>query len=397
MDGEINNRPIELLEIGSLIEKHISEKLNIIEEKVLHEWIEQSKENKEIFELLINPEDLIKRLSQYHEISGIEAKCREKLVSKLFPAKTVLKRSSGLWRHVAAAAVVVVIITTATYFWLSQIKKQLMVNASSQTQRYKNDVAPGKYKAKLTLSDGLTVMLDNTTSGELEKQGKTVIVNKDGQLVYKDPAASNTEVLYNTLTTAKSESYATTLSDGTKIWLNAGSSVTYPVVFADNERKVTFRGEAYFEVAKNVAKPFKATIMSQSGETKGEVEVLGTHFNIMAYDDETTVRNQSVILKPGQQSIFGGKEIKVINDVNMDKITAWTNQDFHFSEDDIKTIMRQLARWYDVEVVYEGNIPSRTFYGLISRNKKLTEVLNVLEGMDIHFRIEERKITVKSD
>jgi ferric-dicitrate binding protein FerR (iron transport regulator) len=191
-----------------------------------------------------------------------------------------------------------------------------------------------------------------------------------------------------------------TLADGSRIWLNAGSSVTYPVAFTGKERKVSVNGEAYFEVAPDHTKPFFVS--------KGEMslQVLGTHFNVNAYDDEQDIkitllegsvkvsqRGQTGLLKPGEQARVAA-DIKVANTVDLESVMAWKNGKFSFADEDLKSIMRQLMRWYDVDIIYQNDVPERFFTAEISRNKNLLALLKVLEASDIHFKIEGRKLTV---
>lgn len=230
-----------------------------------------------------------------------------------------------------------------------------------------NDVKPGSYKATLTLADGSTVVLDTATQGELVQQGNTIVLNKDGKLVYEASKVSNEigkEVAYNTLSTARGQIYSIVLPDGSHVWLNSQSSIRYPVAFTGKERKVEITGEAYFEVEKDAVRPFKVNARDM------DLQVLGTMFNVNGYNDEdnikvtliegsirlTTGKNKA-LLKPGQQAQVELNKISVNTDVDVDKAIAWKNGQFFFNKADFKTVMRQLARWYDVEVVYQRNVP----------------------------------------
>lgn len=285
-------------------------------------------------------------------------------------------------------------------------------------------------KATLVLANGKTIMLDSVSNGIIANEGKVSVRKKDAQLNYEistnksgGPKENDVIPAYHTLYIPKGSQYQLVLSDGSKVWLNASSTLRLPASFSGKERQVDLSGEAYFEVAKDTKKPFRVYAATPSGkEAKGAwVEVLGTHFNINAYEDEHLLKatllegsvkvtpvhdaqpesNNACILLPGQQAQISAsslKENKALNvqAVDMEEAVAWKNNLFLFKNSDIKTIMRQLARWYDVSVVYEGNIPERNFSGKINRNTELTTVLKILEQSNIRFRIEGKRIVVRS-
>jgi ferric-dicitrate binding protein FerR (iron transport regulator) len=272
----------------------------------------------------------------------------------------------------------------------------------------KNDVSPGGNKAILTLANGIKIDLNDVKNGVLANQGKAVLKkDKDGQIIYEAPddKAKDSSSVYNTITIPKGGQFQIVLSDGSKVWLNSASSITFPAAFSKTERKVTITGEAYFEVAKNKHLPFRVVAGKQT------VEVLGTHFDINAYADESTIKttliegsvkvsadSQSAILSPEQQSsIFYNKPGKIsINTVDTDDILAWTTGHFQFEKAEIPLIMREAARWYDVEIKYEGEVPQRRFTGSISRNVNLSELLKMLKYTGINFKIEGKTIIVTS-
>ncbi len=266
------------------------------------------------------------------------------------------------------------------------------------------DIAPGGNKAVLTLADGTKVILDSANNGAITKQGNvTVIKLDDGRLAYNKEGAA-TQVLYNTITTPKGGQYQLVLADGTRVWLNAASSLRFPAAFAEKERRVELTGEGYFEVAHNAVMPF----VVQRGEA--EVKVLGTHFNINGYEDEPSLkitllegkvmvsnRDQTAVLKPGQQAQLQttNSKLKITNQVDIDEVVAWKNGLFQFEQADIKTIMRQVARWYNVDVVFEGRVPDKKFDGKIYRNTSLKEVFGILEeGGGVHLKINGKKVIV---
>lgn len=262
--------------------------------------------------------------------------------------------------------------------------------------------APTSSKAMITLANGQRVYLDSVANGELAMQGNVRLVKSgDGRITYETAATVvTTEVQYNTLSNPRgSKVIDMTLADGSRVWLNAGSSVTYPITFTERERKVTMTGEAYFEIMHDPSRPFKVS------KGQMEVEVLGTHFNVNAYDDEPTLKvtlfegsvkvkngSNSKVIKPGQQV---DNNLKIYNDVDLEEVMAWKNGLFSMHKAGIGTIMRQLARWYDVDVEYENGIPKGTISGDVPRNLSLAEVLKVYEYSGVHFVINEKTIVVK--
>lgn len=311
------------------------------------------------------------------------------------------KNYSRFFLNVAAAASLVIFISVAIYFTLRDTKNDIVAEAAPQ--QIKSEIAPGENKAILTLSDGSTIILDDAKNGQVAEQGGTQITKlTNGQLVYNRSNGEPAKVAFNSLTTPRGGQFKLTLPDGSEAWLNAASSIKYPTAFTGRERKVEISGEVYFEIAHNASKPFKVSVNGI------EVKVLGTHFNINAYNDEglvkTTLLEGSIrlakdgsvtTLTPGQQAqIRNGSGIKVVNDVDVNQVVAWKNGYFSFNRADVQTVMRQIARWYDVEVSYEKNIPERQFGGKIDRNSNITEVLKILEESKVHFRINGKKIIV---
>jgi ferric-dicitrate binding protein FerR (iron transport regulator) len=300
----------------------------------------------------------------------------------------------------AAAAVFILVLSAGTYYLFNRPAR---LPATTGIAAEKNDVAPGGDKAVLTLANGSTITLDSAHNGALAQQGNATVVKKNnGQLAYNTQNEKPTEVLYNTLTTPRGGQYQLVLPDGSKVWLNAASSIRYPTAFAGKERKIEITGEAYFEVAKNTGIPF---IVKTNGM---EVKVLGTHFNVNAYDDEAVIKTTllegvvevtkdaaTALLKPGQQSQLTklGK-INVMDNADVEEAVAWKEGNFYFKDADIQAIMRQVARWYDVEIVYEGRIPEGHFVGRPSRSLTAAQMLKIVEYSGVKIRIEGKKIIV---
>ena len=297
----------------------------------------------------------------------------------------------GWIKYAAAAAVIILVVTGGLYRWV-QRPAELPVVVAVQ------DVAPGSNKAVLTLADGSTVTLDSA-GNQLIRQGGTAVRQSGGQLTY-DAGSSVAAISFNTLTTPRGGQFQVRLPDGTKVWLNAASTLRYPTAFAGNERKVEVTGEAYFEVAKNAAMPFKV-----NAGNRAEIEVLGTYFNVNAYEGLSTTLLEGevkvlamqgggqVILKPGQQAKLL-PDIKVISNPDLNKVMAWKNGLFNFEGASFREVMSELERWYDIEVVYEGPVPDIHFGGELSRNKSLAGLIAALRDAEVHFEIKGRTLIV---
>lgn len=288
-------------------------------------------------------------------------------------------------------------------YWLIDQLDETASVATKNITTVKADVKPGITGAVLTLPDGKIIVLDTASNGVIAENGSgSIIKGSDGVSVA--PGRNNTATTeYATLTTPFGRTQDVTLSDGSRVWLNAGSSIYFPVVFSGKERKVVITGEVYFEVAENKARPFRVQVGDASAQ------VLGTSFNINAYPDEKLVRttlltgslrmtkgSSSGLLIPGQQASFTphSNDVRVIADPHAANAIAWVNGFFHFDKADIHTVMRQIARWYDVEIEYKGQPTTDRFGGDIQRNLPLSSVLKALEKSQVHFKIENKKIVV---
>ena len=303
-------------------------------------------------------------------------------------------------RRVAAASIILLTGLAGWFFFPNKNNEQHQVVQKSTT----NDIKPPEVnRATITLTNGQTVYLDSAGIGSLAVQGNVKLVKLgDGKIAYQTESGEiNENPTYNTLTNPKgSQVVDMTLADGSRVWLNAGSSVTYPVAFIGNERTVFITGEAYFEVASDKTKPFRVT--------KGDmqVEVLGTHFNVNAYDDEKNIKvtllegavrlkvnEENQILKPGEQAQVSGT-VSIIKDVDLEAVMAWKDGRFKFSSVNIETIMRQAARWYDIDLEYRGKVEG-TLSGGVARNVNASQLFHVLELTDkVRFEIEGRKVIV---
>lgn len=371
----------------------------------LFEWVKNGREKplKKHIEKLVYEYDLNELMPAVEWDKMYERILQEKDSSGVQPK---LRKMS--WLHWAAAAVVVLLLGSGYYYFTrnNEPQKKLVLQPEKT-----NDIAPpNTVNAILTLSNGQKIILDSTGNGVVAMQGKVNVVKlADGEIVYK----GNTEnIEYNTLSNPRgSKVISLILADGSKVWLNAGSTLKYPTAFAGNERKVEVTGEAYFEVAhisssheggREEAMPFIVT----KGETS--VRVLGTHFNVSAYDDEKSLDvtllegsvkvsngNQNVLISPGEQADIHDSRLTIQNNVDVEEVMAWKNGLFSYKGADVETIMRQVSRWYNVDVVFEEPVTEK-FYAQVSRNTNVSKLLKMLEATRaVHFSINGKTITVR--
>jgi ferric-dicitrate binding protein FerR (iron transport regulator) len=298
-----------------------------------------------------------------------------------------------------AAASIIILLSAGVFLWTTS--KNGSERQRTAVHPPANEVMPAMGKVVLKLPDGQQIYLDSI-DGSVVKEGALTVNNKKGSLAYTGAAG---KMEYHTLTVPRGRQYELQLPDGTNVWLNAASSITYPIIFNGPERKVTVSGEVYFEVAKNKEKPFRVAANDMM------ITVTGTHFNVNAYTDEpflaTTVleggvkvsrNNRTVILSPDEQSLSDATgNISVNRNVNVKEIMAWRERFFHFESADLPTILRELARWYDVDVAYEGVISKEKFFMIVRRNSSLSAVLKALQANDVEFNINGKKLTVKSN
>ena len=325
------------------------------------------------------------------------------ILQKTTKKKKTFRLSKISWYKQAAAALIVLFIGLGTYYnFIATNDSETTVITTPVLA--KKDLPPGGNRAILTLSNGSIVVLDSTGNGFVTQQSNTQIVKTaKGQLSYTALNQNSKVLVYNSVTTPRGGQYQLVLPDGTKVWLNASSSIHFPVAFVGKERKVTITGEAYFEVAKDKKKPF---IVSSANM---DIEVLGTHFNVSAYTEESNVKTtllegsvkinnkkSEVYLLPGQQSqLNGAGQFSVKNNIDLDKEIAWTKGKFQFNSNTIQEIMLQLSRWYDVEVIYQGKVSSETFSAIVKRSSNISQVLKLMEASGVKFEIEGKKIYVK--
>lgn len=386
-----------------LIEKYQTGKATAEEKMQLDEWYHSFNDN----QVKITTSEII-----------TEEQLAEKIKSRVFETinegkKPIsISRSRFSWKLTGIAASFLILLSLGVYLlnFSKPLQKEVAVKIPVKGDK-KNDIAPGGNKAILMLADGTSIVLDSVSKGIISQQGK-IDVQKlgNGQLSYTmqgGTASEINQILYNRIATPRGGQYQVTLSDGTKVWLNAASSIRFPVAFSGTYREVEITGEAYFEVAKNKEKPFIVKTISST------IEVLGTHFNVNAYEDEavakTTLLEGSVkisvpaltgsqsqkYLLPGQQAlVIKDKKLSVVENADTEEAIAWMNGHFQFSGSDLKTILRQISRWYDVDIEYRGNV-NLHFTGQLTRNDYVSKVFEklALTG-EVRFKIDGKKIIV---
>ena len=387
--------------ITRLLEKHIRNGLTSEKVQQLDQWVNLSEENRVLFIRMGNPASLQQEIKRYYAVHDRMRSALEHSIPELkTPIDLVISKQTHrihflktAWFRYAAA--IIIIFGISAYLWNLSRNPQKETVATINPAPVQNDILPGGNKAVLTLADGSKITLDSAANGQLAMQGNArILKDANGQVSYtivKGKAVHET-VKYNSMSTPKGGQYQLRLPDGTKVWLNAASSITYPTAFNGKERNVSIEGEAYFEVAKDASKPFKVKTWSD------EIQVVGTEFNINSYKDEQYVKTsllegsvkiQDRILKPGEAYINGEM---TTTDLSQD--LAWKNGFFNFNNADLQTTMREFARWYDITVRFEGKIPEFDYQGELPKNLTLMQVLKVLNKIGVKYRIEEKTLIV---
>lgn len=361
-------------------------------------------EEDELMQLLeADNEDAVKAMmdeswKHSENVPPIYSAARSKaLLDTILPTQRIVRMGNGRWW---SAAAILLLMMTGGWWLLREHRKGAL-----EAQQHNTVVQPGSNKATLTLSNGTVITLEDAKNGALSQQGgATIIKLKSGQIAYnseQEKAAGN-PVAFNTLTTPRGGQYQITLPDGTIVWLNSASSITFPTSFTGSSRQVQLLGEAYFEVAANAKHPFRVKTNDM------EVQVLGTSFNLMAYADEKMIKttlvqgtvkvvreNQDVLLKPGQQAQLDTRGNMKVVPADLDAVIAWKNGLFTFNDATIEEVMRQIGRWYDMEVIYPEGIPQDHFRGEMFRTEQITAVLKILKASGVNFHVEGRQIIVK--
>jgi hypothetical protein len=385
--------------ISYLLEAYSDRKATAAEEEELFEWVKKGNEQpiKKHIEKLVSEYNLNELVPAVEWERMYERIMEEKDSQSAHP-----KVRKMIWVRWAAAAVILLLLGSSYYYFAGHKEPQKTVVV--QQPKTMDIAPPNSVNAVLTLGNGQKIILDSTGNGIVAMQGGVNVVKMaNGQIAYK---GSSENIQYNTLSNPRgSRVISLVLADGSRVWLNTASTLKYPTAFAGDERKVEITGEAYFEVAHDATKPFIVV----KGETS--VRVLGTHFNVNAYDDETSLTitllegsvkimkgNEHTLISPGQQAEVSNEtassnQIKV-HEADIDEVMAWKNGVFSYKGVDIETIMRQVSRWYDVDVVFEKPVKEK-FYAQVSRNTDVSNLLKMLEATKaVHFKIEGRRIKV---
>jgi transmembrane sensor len=396
-----------------LIEKFAEDKCSKEELEQLLKHVAEDHESAELTEALRNHWIASK---QPAKDSGIN--WEQKLFTILNEAKndtpviSLLKNPRRVWlKKWAVAASILILFATGAWFILFNTKSDSpqLSKAKQKSTEDIQSIAPGGNKAVLTLADGSVINLDSAKNGTLTQQGNIKIIKgEDGQLLYYVDREGATIKGYNTISTPRGGKYEIVLADGSKVWLNAASSLKFPASFTGKTREVILTGEGYFEVAKNAFMPFHVKVNNMT------VEVLGTHFNVNAYEDESSIAttllegsvkikkdipakssSQSLVLEPGEQAeLAKDGKLNINHHANIQEVIAWKNDNFEFNNAPVTDIMRQISRWYDVEIDYRGPVPTHQLTGKISRSVDLNQLIDMLAYTGINMKIENKKIII---
>lgn len=375
--------------IQVLVQKYLDKTATAEEVEMLNHWYRSFDDE----EVVVHSNESARTV-----FSRLKSRLR-KLLQKRLPVFTLHKHG-----FVRMAAIFLGILLISSLYYLYSNSNTVTPQQNAIVVTSVDEIKPGSNKAILTLADGSTVVLDSSINGTLGTQGNTHIIKLgSGELRYKNGnAADATAILYNTIATPRGGQYAIELADETKVWLNSSSSIRFPTDFRDSLREVEITGEAYFEVAHHPTKPFKVKV------NDSYIRVLGTHFNVMAYNNESTINTTllqgslvtgnnkaSRLLAPGNQSRISKEgAIEFVKNADTEEAVAWRSGKFLFNSSDMYNIMRQVERWYNVDVVFKENIGLH-FSGQLNRYAKVSELLRKLElTNEVHFEIENGKITV---
>lgn len=366
----------------------------------LREWLEESERHEDLFD------DLSNSVKWDAEIAGLLKRDGDptwnRIEQRIEELSTLATKRKMNWRPYAVAASLAILFGAGLFVWISK-KRGLENDKISVNSKFKNEILAASESASLTLNDGTVIRLDTVKNGSIAIQGFTSISKVDSNgLNYNLTSPKKAEVNYNTLTTAKGSQYHLTLPDGSNVWMNVASSLRFPVSFSGNSRSVELTGEAYFEVAKDIEKPFIVHVGNSYAK------VMGTHFNIRSYRDELTLKTtlfegsvlfsngkDSALIKPGQQAQVTNSGRLEIDNANLQQVSAWRNKLFWFQNTPFEQIMRELSRSYDIEVNNDQQVKG-SFSGILPQNLPLSNLLNLLEqGGNVHFTIDGKKVGVR--
>jgi len=404
-------------DIYMLIDKHLKNVLSDDEKKRLEDWVNASPANKKVFEELTQGESLNAAFADYSSIVNEHrarlTKRNTKKVVKMYATSSPRRIYIAVAASVAAA--VLLLFTVRTFYHENSDRRKNEVASSTKPSTLAYEIPPAGNQATLTLSSGQLISLNDIGNGQIAQDGKTVINKRqDGELIYNVSGGSTATSGFNSVITPRGGKYQVVLPDGSKVWLNAATALRFPISFPGNERVVELAGEAYFEISKDKARPFKVMMAAAVGAGNRQyIEVLGTHFNVGAYPDEPQVtatllegsirftsNETATLLKPGEQALLtkGKGGVKITHPEDPQNNIAWVNGKFAFSKTPVATVMRELSRWYDIQILYEGNAaPTTLFTGEVDRMIPLSKLLSYLEQMgSTRFTVEGKTVKVKA-
>jgi ferric-dicitrate binding protein FerR (iron transport regulator) len=387
---------------------------NSLIEQLLNKYLLETitgEETRQFFALLDDPdcrafvmecigEDLEEGVFEDREDPQLASRIKRRLAVRMESdrrSRTV--RLPGYRRFVAAAAAILVISIGMGIWWKSQRPETSL--AGRQQVAKKQDIPPGKAGAILTLADGTKIDLDSTGNGSVLQQGKMKITKLNGMLSYHGVANDQTEMMYNTITVPPAHQVELALSDGSRVWLNASSTLRFPSSFTGGERVVELTGEGYFEVAHKAGQPFAVKVAGM------QVQDIGTQFDIMAYTDEPAIRTtvvegsarvvnggRSVVLRPNDQADVTKDNIAVRQNADVEEAVAWKNGVFLFKGTDLAYMLRQLGRWYNIAIVFPNEMPKGHIEADIPRTMNLSKTLEVLHQLGISCKLEGDKLII---
>jgi len=393
-----DNELYDPFHISSLLARKLYGTLTASEEAELEAWLNKSAGNREILEKLLSESTRKQEIEHLHAFD--EETALKKVWARIEQPEST--RSSTLRTYmirIAAAAAIVIALSVS--FRIYKVKSPIPAERLSY-QAKGTEISPGANKAILILSNGTKIDLQAAQSGNIASQAGVLVSKRaDGKIDYQGDGSATTTDALNTLSVPKGGQYELTLPDGTRVWLNAASSLTYPVAFRGKERQVKLTGEAYFEVARDAGKPFFVNV-----DGKQTVEVLGTHFDIRAYNDDPDIRttllegsvkvsgkNSHAIIKPGQMAVNDLKAPLLVRNADLDEVMGWKNGLFVFNDERIEDVLRIAARWYDVDVEYQTDVSQKKLRGIISKYNNIRELLdNITITSGIHYKIEGRRV-----
>lgn len=382
-----------------LLQKYLDGQCTVAETEELYAWLQSSGSHRSL--LAAMQREFEKTMEEHHEIpSEVSDRMETRLLQDISRDKVVKVRPRTRIRWAAAAAILLLL--GSGIYYMMTVSPRKTFTTSNSTVADTGDIAPGTNKAILILANGDVVTLDSA-GNQIINQGQTVVRQKNGQLEYAVQGNSDA-VVYNTLTVPRGGQFNIVLPDGSHVWLNAASSMRYPTAFNGDRREVELQGQGYFEVAPNARQPFFVKVNNL------EVQVLGTRFDVMAYADEQSINTTLLeglvnvkngasqqTLRPGQQAIVDpATGSMVVRQADVDQVIAWKTGFFEFDNASLGDILRQLARWYDIDVSYNQTGNERLFGGRISRGLPLSDILHMLEANGPTFLLSGRKLTVTS-